>query len=122
VQSVFLNLLVDHAHCDYLEVVSELGVPGGILVFTSIFWILAQAVRRYRKSKDRFESTVCLGCIGGIVAICVHSLADFNLHIPANALVFAVTLALAWKGPAPPTVGGKSSESSAPNAAVSANN
>jgi O-antigen ligase len=98
VQSVFLNLLVEHAHCDYLEVVSELGLPGGVLVFASIFWILARAVQRYRKTEDRFEAAVCLGCIGSIAAILVHSLADFNLYIPANTLVFTVTLALAWKG------------------------
>jgi len=97
VQSTFLTLLVDHAHCDYLEVVSELGLPGGILVFGSIFWILARTVRRYRKTEDRFEAAVCLGCIGSIAAILVHSMADFNLYIPANALVFTVTLALACK-------------------------
>ena len=98
VQSTFLNLLVDHAHCDYLEVVSELGLPGGILVFGSIFWIFARAVRRYRGTEDRFEAAVFLGCIGSIAAILVHSLADFNLYIPANALVFTVVLALAWMG------------------------
>jgi O-antigen ligase len=96
VQTAFPNLLVDHAHCDYLELASELGVPGGILVFGSIFWILVRAVRRYRKAEDHFDTAVCLGCIGSVVAILVHSLADFNLYIPANALVFTVTLALAW--------------------------
>jgi O-antigen ligase len=98
VQSTFLNLLVDHAHCDYLEVVSDLGLPGGILLFASIFWILARAVRRYRRTEDHFEAAVCLGCIGSIAAILVHSLADFNLYIPANALVFTVALALGWVG------------------------
>jgi O-antigen ligase len=96
VQTAFPNLLVDHAHCDYLEVLSELGVPGGILVFGSIFWVLVRAVRRYRRAEDRFDTAVCLGCIGSVVAILVHSLADFNLYIPANALVFTVILALGW--------------------------
>jgi O-antigen ligase len=95
VQTVFLNQLVDHAHCDYLEVVSELGLPGGILLFGSVFWTLGRAVQRYRKIEDGFDAAVCLGCIGSIIAILVHSLADFNLYIPANALVFVVTLALA---------------------------
>jgi cell division protein FtsW (lipid II flippase) len=67
-----------------------------LLLFGSIFWILARAIRHYRKSRDSFDSAVCLGCIGSIAAILVHSLADFNLYIPANALVFTVTLALAW--------------------------
>jgi O-antigen ligase len=96
VQTVFLTQLVDHAHCDYLEVASELGLPGGMLLFGSIFWILGRAVRRYLKSEDSFDSVVWLGCIGGIAAILLHSLADFNLYIPANAVVLTVTLALAW--------------------------
>jgi O-antigen ligase len=96
VQNSFLNLLVDHAHCDYLEVISELGLPGGILLFGSILWVLAQAVRHYWVAKDRFDTDVCLGCVGSIIAILVHSLADFNLYIPANALIFTVILALAW--------------------------
>jgi O-antigen ligase len=96
VQTVFLTQLVDHAHCDYLELASELGLPGGMLLFGSIFWILASAVRRYRKSEDSFDSAIRLGCIGSIAAILLHSLADFNLYIPANAVVLTVTLALAW--------------------------
>lgn len=67
-------------------------------MFVSIFWILARAVRRYPKTEDRFESVVCLGSIGSISAILVHGLADFNLYIPANALVFTVALGLASKG------------------------
>jgi len=96
VQTAFLNLLVEHAHCDYLEVVGELGVPGGLLVFGSIFWILTQTVRNYRNAQERFDKAVSLGCIGSISAIVIHSLADFNLYLPANALAFAVILALAW--------------------------
>src|SRR6267154_1004964 len=96
VQSVFLTLLVEHAHCDYLEVASELGLPGAILVFGSIFWVLAQTVGQFKKAEESFDKAVSLGCIGSIAAILVHSLADFNLYIPANALVFTVILALAW--------------------------
>jgi O-antigen ligase len=95
-QSAFLTLRVDHAHCDYLEVASDLGLPGSILVFGSITWILAQAVRRWWKFDDRSDSFVCLGCIGSLVAVLIHSMADFNLYIPANALAFTMILALAW--------------------------
>jgi O-antigen ligase len=101
VQTVFLHLLVEHAHCDYLEVASELGLPGAILVFGSIFWVLAQTARGYRKTEESFDKAVSLGCIGSIVAILVHSLADFNLYIPANALVFTVIVALAWSNAHP---------------------
>ncbi|MGB7844660.1 MAG: O-antigen ligase family protein, partial [Candidatus Acidiferrum sp.] len=95
VQTTFLSLLVEHAHCDYLEVVSELGVPGGILVFGSIFCVLGRTVRQYRKAEEQIDKTILLGCIGSMVAILVHSVADFNLYIPANTLVFAVILGMA---------------------------
>jgi len=101
VQTAFLNLLVEHAHCDYLEVATELGLPGAILVFGSIFWVLAQSARRYGKLEKRFDKAVSLACIGSIGAILVHSLADFNLYIPANALVFTMILAMAWSSAHP---------------------
>src|SRR6267154_3606904 len=68
VQTAFLSLLVEHAHCDYLEVATELGLPGAILVFGSIFWVLAQTARRYRKLEERFDKAVSLACIGSIAA------------------------------------------------------
>lgn len=95
VQTAYLSLFVDHAHSDYLEIASDIGLPGAILLFGSIFWILGHAIRRCGKLKDILDSTLCLGCAGSIVAILVHSIADFNLHIPANALIFTVLLALA---------------------------
>jgi len=101
VQTVFLTLLVEHAHCDYLEVASDLGLPGAALVFGSVFWVLVQAVRQYRRPGDRFDNAVSLGCIGSITAILVHSLADFNFYIPANALLFLIILALARSNASP---------------------
>jgi O-antigen ligase len=106
-QTAFLTLLVEHAHCDYLEVASDLGLPGGILVFGSIFWILARTARQYRQAKERLDKAFSLGCIGSIVAILVHSLADFNLYIPANALVFTIILAMAWSSAHPRTAMGR---------------
>lgn len=96
VQTAFLNNAVDHAHCDYLEVVAELGLAGGILVFGAIFWTLGLAFRRCKKGGADYDKAISFACVGSIVAILLHSLADFNLYIPANALVFAVILALAW--------------------------
>jgi hypothetical protein len=37
-----------------------------------------------------------LGCCGSVLALLVHSIADFNLHIPANAFLFAVLLGITW--------------------------
>jgi tetratricopeptide (TPR) repeat protein len=45
-----------------------------------------------RSQSNRFAFFV--GATGGLVALATHSLADFNLHIPANALVGVTLLAL----------------------------
>lgn len=102
VQTAFLNNVVDHAHCDYLEVVTELGVPAGFLLFGAIFWVLGRSFRCCKKGGADYDKAISFACIGSIVAILLHSLADFNLYIPANALLFAMILGLAWSSASPP--------------------
>ncbi len=95
VQSTFLTQFVNHAHNDYLEIASDLGIPAAMCLFVSILFILVRALRDFSRGESRFERAVALGCAGSIVAILLHSLTDFNLHIPANALVFSVILGIA---------------------------
>jgi hypothetical protein len=58
-------------------------------------FVLARAIRSFLSAERDFERIVALGCAGSIVAILLHSFADFNLHIPANALLFSAILGLA---------------------------
>jgi O-antigen ligase len=95
VQTTFLTQFVNHAHNDYLEITSDLGIPAALLLFASIFFVLLQAVRTFLHGEGKYTPAVSLACVGSIVAILLHSLTDFNLHIPANALLFAVILGLA---------------------------
>jgi putative inorganic carbon (hco3(-)) transporter len=96
VQTAFLTYRVDHAHCDYLEIATDVGVIGAALIFGSIVWVFVQVVQRATRAEASGDDVVQIGCIGSIAAILVHSLTDFNLYIPANALVFVVVIALAW--------------------------
>jgi O-antigen ligase len=81
---------VDFAHNDYLQILAELGFPGFLLVTAVGGWILWSTLSAviYRRGRSNWELAV--GLLGVFVAIGLHSLADFNLYIPANAL------ALAW--------------------------
>ncbi len=40
-----------------------------------------------------------LGCLASLTSILIHSCADFNMHIPSNALLWFVLLALAYRLP-----------------------
>jgi len=83
-----------HAHNDYLEYTAELGLVGIALLLGAILYLIAACFRVWKSR--RLHESVGLG-LGGLVAvlcILIHSLTDFNLHIPANMLLFALTLSL----------------------------
>jgi O-antigen ligase len=102
VQSTFLGQFVNHSHNDYLELASDLGIPAAALFFGSTATLLVRAARKAASPEISFERAIALGCLGSIAAILLHSMADFNLYIQANALVFSLILGLAS------TVGGNS--------------
>ncbi|MGA3284693.1 MAG: O-antigen ligase family protein [Verrucomicrobiota bacterium] len=93
----------DRAHNDYLNLLADWGTAGGIIVLAgaTIFVAgLAKTWRYVRRSESDFGSgqsnrfAFFLGAATGLLALAVHSVADFNLHIPANALVGVTLLAL----------------------------
>ncbi|GAH61940.1 unnamed protein product [marine sediment metagenome] len=81
------------AHNDYLHFTSEVGLP---LIAIIVWMIIALYRKGFRKLKNpsRLVRGITLGSMSGITAILVHSISDFNLHIPANALLFTVLGAL----------------------------
>ena len=96
-QTAWVNYFVDHVHNDYLEFATETGLIGAALVFLPILYLLLRMIIVFLKDARRYRSSVLLGCIGGVLAILLHSGMDFNLQIPANALVLAVVLGIGYK-------------------------
>jgi O-antigen ligase len=96
-QSVLVDKYVDHAHNDYLEFAAETGLVGVSLLFLPMLYLLGRMTVSFLDDPRRYRRTVTLGCIGSTLAILLHSITDFNLQIPANALVFAVVLGIGYK-------------------------
>lgn len=96
-QTTFADLHVDHAHNDYLEIAAESGVPGAALLFLPIFYLFCRMILSFLDDPSRYRRCVTLGCIGSSWALLIHSLTDFNLQIPANALIFSVVLGVGYK-------------------------
>jgi O-antigen ligase len=87
------SLVIQFAHNDYLQVLSDGGLVGGVLAL----WFIAAIFRSFAgglKSPEPMDSAFALGAGAGIFAILVHSLFDFNLQIPSNALLFLVLCAV----------------------------
>jgi len=93
-QSFPSDLRWDHAHNDYVEALAETGLAGGAIMLAGLVLFFRLAFRdlrwRLRHRSGRIQLGAALGCCG----LLVHSLVDFNLHLPANAAWFTVCLAL----------------------------
>ncbi|MGH9355136.1 MAG: O-antigen ligase family protein [Terriglobia bacterium] len=96
-QTTFLTYTVDHAHNDYVELIAETGVLGAALLFIPIFGLLVRMIHSFLTDSRRYRPSITLGCIGATLALLIHSVTDFNLHVPANALVFAMVLGIGYK-------------------------
>ena len=92
------GLLFDHAHNDYLETASEWGVFPAVAFWVFVIAVLVQSVRAFLRSDSPENRWILLASSGAIFAILVHSLADFNLQILSNAMLFCmfVGIALGW--------------------------
>lgn len=85
-----------HAHNDYLEYLSEIGVIGMILLLGGVFFVLVKSFIVWRERRYHEIKGISLGGIVAIFCILLHSITDFNLHIPANMLLFSVVLSLTY--------------------------
>jgi len=83
-----LDSYYEHAHSDYLEFAAEIGVPAALLLFGGLWALLAGAARAAVVSNDRESRVLAAGSAGALAAILLHAVTDFNLQIPANALLF----------------------------------
>jgi O-antigen ligase len=81
-------------HNDYLEVY----LAGGLVAVALVAWLavafVARVVRAVRLESARGQALPSLGLALGLLALAVHEAVDFNLQIPANALLFVVIAAL----------------------------
>ncbi|MFQ6110000.1 MAG: O-antigen ligase family protein [Candidatus Aminicenantales bacterium] len=83
-----------HAHNDYLEYLAELGVVGTGLLLGGILFMAFNAFMMWRLRRHPLVKGLTLGGIVAVIAMLVHSITDFNLHIPANMLLFTVVLSM----------------------------
>jgi hypothetical protein len=99
-----VQLSPERAHNDYLNTLADWGLVGTVLVASA--WVLLgfgvagswSSIRLSsgdlggKSGSNKFAFVV--GASGGLVAILVHSLVDFNMHIPANAILVVTLMAL----------------------------
>ncbi|GEM_PF-1299244 len=89
-----VQLIFQYAHNDYLQLLAE----GGIMAFGLAVWFVIawyrKVVDRWSTRHDPFAVYLSLAGMTAMCAMLIHSLTDFNLHIPANAIAIVTVLAV----------------------------
>lgn len=86
----------DHAHNDYVELLTDVGVVGFLLAAALALSFFLPLFRRWKEKRGMLGKCLGAGGLSSAVAIAAHSFVDFDLHIPANALLFTVVMAVTY--------------------------
>ena len=92
--TVYDGYVVNHSHNDYAEALAETGALGGIFFFSCLVLLAWTGWKNLVADHDKKNLAYHAGAIVACFGLLVHSLVDFNLHIPSNALLFAAQAAL----------------------------
>lgn len=90
-QSPWYSTRAEYTHNDYLNLLTDYGIVGSVIVLVFIVLVTRQLFRHLGPLPDSDEAVVLASALCAWCAILVHSTVDFNMHIPANAyLLFAL--------------------------------
>jgi hypothetical protein len=104
-ETFYDGLIVDHVHNDFIELLAEMGSLGGLCGF-AFLWILFRDSRKCLDAEQgHFSRAIHAGAATGVAGLLVHSMVDFNLHIPSNALLFLLQAHLSTVPPLPSEAG-----------------
>ncbi|MFV0276389.1 MAG: O-antigen ligase family protein [Parahaliea sp.] len=90
----YYRRIYTNVHNDYLELIAEQGLVGFGLFGGAVLIVLKATISGLLQRRDPFMRGVLLGCTMATLSLLIHSMADFNLHVPANAAWFSVLLAM----------------------------
>ena len=81
------------AHNDYVQFAAESGLIA-LLALGWLFWRILGRIGRAMRSGDPRKWPLLAAVVAAVIATALHELIDFNLHVPANAVLLALLLGL----------------------------
>lgn len=94
-RSFATDYFVNQAHNDVLQLMIETGIPGLVLVLWFLWAVYRQGLAKAQGWITSWKGAASLAALTGVTGLIVHSLTDFNLRIPSNALFFCVLCGVA---------------------------
>jgi O-antigen ligase len=82
------SLIFHHAHNDYIELLTNGGLIGFLLVAWFVITIVYNGFKSLSKRREQYSVLLIIGGLTSIFSLLVHSITDFNMHNGANGLYF----------------------------------
>ena len=98
-----VQLQPEYAHNDYLNLLADWGIVGAMIILLALIALgvgIVKAWKHVRRSENEFGSSLSnkfafvLGGTIALLALLIHAAVDFNLQIPANAILAVSLVAL----------------------------
>lgn len=85
----------DFAHNDFLQTAVEYGLIGSLFFALIVILCFIKAIQAQKQRHTAILKGMGFAAMMGIMSIIIHSNGDFNLQIPANAMLFTLLCAIA---------------------------
>jgi tetratricopeptide (TPR) repeat protein len=89
------TIIFDHAHNDYIELMSTGGLIGFLLAAWFVVSVITHALQMLRKRREYYNQLLTIAALTAVIALLLHSLIDFQMYNGANGLYFFFFCALA---------------------------
>lgn len=98
-----VQLQPDYAHNDYLNTLADWGMVGSVILWVALVALgmgIFKVWGHVRRGENEFSSNLSnkfafvLGGAIALLALLIHAVVDFNLQIPANAILTVTLMAL----------------------------
>jgi len=93
--SFYNGRTVDHAHNDYLELLADTGVVGGLIGLSFVGLLIWRGLASLQLAGSSLARAIIAGSLAACCGLLLHSLVDFNFHIPSNGLTFLLLSSIA---------------------------
>lgn len=93
-ETFYDGLVVNHVHNDYVELLAETGILGGIFGLVFLIMLFQAARSRLSEEQSPFSQAIHVAGTVSCFGLLVHGLVDFNFHIPANGLLFLLQVSV----------------------------
>ena len=90
--------LVNNAHNDWIEALTDMGVPVAVFLMAFVCYLLYRAWKHARNSREMRTKWLETGAMLALVAGMIHEFFDYSLRAPGNAVAFTACLTLAMLG------------------------